>query len=258
VPSAASAFVSSIFLQSGGTGYISFASSKNASSQYTGVASDQLSITNASSTVFNEQTSAVIGQYGATLSRQTIVTASGDFSTLGLGNDIQIFDQSPTGFTFGLGGSAAVFQATPTPADVSGQPVASVAADANGGIAHTLATDTAAMPTGSIRYSTQITAAAPVLVVQSGAVATSQTLAQLQQQFGGTIALLGDATYLTGMNANSPAPAYAQLNGTVYPVSYVAAGQSVPLALLAGTGIAYNQIASNFIVQELHSHAAEL
>jgi len=258
MPSSASAFVSSIFLQSGGTGYVSFASGKNTSSQYTGVATEQLSITTASSTVFNAQTSAVIGQYSATLARQTIVTAAGDFSTLGLGNDIQMFDQGSTGFTFGLGGSADVFRATLTPSDVSGQSIASVAADANGGVAHALATDTAAMPGGSVRYSTQITSNAPVLIVQSGAIASSQTLAQLQQQFGGTIATLGDVSYLTGMNANAPASAYAQLNASVYAASYAVAGQGVPITLLAGTDIAYNQIASNFIAQELKSHADEL
>jgi hypothetical protein len=258
IPSSASAFISSIFLQSGGTGYVSFVSSKNTSSQYTGVASEQLSISTASSTVFNEQTSAVIGQYSATLARQTIVTAAGDFSTLGLGNDIQMFDQDLTGFTFGLGGSVDVFRATLASSDVSGQSISGVATDADGGVAHALATDTAAMPGGSIRYLTQITASAPVLVVQSGAVASSQTLAQLQQQFGGTVATLGDVSYLTGMSENAPASAYAQLNVGVYAATYAVAGQSVPITLLAGTDIAFNQIASSFIVQELKSHAAEL
>jgi hypothetical protein len=258
IPSSASAFISSIFLQSGGTGYVSFVSSKNTSSQYAGVASEQLSISTASSTVFNEQTSAVIGQYSATLARQTIVTAAGDFSTLGLGNDIQMFDQDSTGFTFGLGGSADVFRATLASSDVSGQSISGVATDADGGVAHALATDTAAMPGGSIRYLTQITASAPVLVVQSGAVASSQTLAQLQQQFGGTVATLGDVSYLTGMSENAPASAYAQLNVGVYAATYAVAGQSVPITLLAGTDIAFNQIASSFIVQELKSHAAEL
>jgi hypothetical protein len=246
IPRSASAFISSIFLQPGGTGYVSFVSSKNTSSQYTGVASEQLSISTASSTVFNEQTSAVIGQYSATLARQTIVTAAGDFSTLGLGNDIQMFDQDSTGFTFGLGGSADVFRATLTASDVSGQSIAGVA------------TDTAAMPGGSIRYSTQITANAPVLIVQSGAVASSQTLAQLQQQFGGTVATLGDVWYLTGMSESAPVSAYAQLDIGVYAATYAVAGQSVPITLLAGTDVAYNQIASSFIVQELKSHAAEL
>jgi hypothetical protein len=257
-PSSASAYISSIFLQPGGTGYISFASSRNASSQYTGVASAQLSISTVSSTVFNEQTSVVIGQYSSTLARQTIVTAAGDFSTLGLGNDIQIFDQDSTGFTFGLGGSADVFRATLTSSDVSGQSIAGVATDADGGVAHALATGTAAMPGGSIRYSTQITASAPVLVVQNGAVASSQTLAQLQQQFGGTVATLGDVAYLTGMSENAPASAYAQLNVGVYAATYAVAGQGVPITLLAGTEIAFNQIAASFIVQELKSHAAEL
>jgi hypothetical protein len=217
-----------------------------------------MQVSTASSTVFNEQTSAVIGQYTATLARQTIVTAAGDFSTLGLGNDIQMFDQDSSGFTFGLGGSADVFRATLTPSDVSGQSIASVAADANGGVTHALATDTAAMPGGSIRYSTQITAIAPVLVVQSGAVPNLQTLAQLQQQFGGAIATLSDVSYLTGMNESAPAFAYAQLNARVYAASYAVPGQSVPITLLAGTNIAYNQVASSFIVQELKSHATEL
>lgn len=208
--------------------------------------------------MFNEQTSAVIGQYGATLARRTIVTAAGDFSTLGLGNDIQMFGQDSTGFTFGLGGSADVFRATLMPSDVSGQSISGVVTDADGGVAHVLATDTAAMPSGSIRYLTQITANAPVLVVQSAAVASSQTLAQLQQQFGGTVAALGDVSYLTGMSENAPVSAYAQLNSGVYPASYAVAGQSVPITLLAGTSVAYNHIASNFIVQELKSHAAEL
>jgi hypothetical protein len=258
MPSYASAFVSSIFLQTGGTGYVSFASGKSASSQYSGIASEQLSISTASSTVFNAQTSAVIGQYSATLARQTIVTTAGDFSTLGLGNDIQIFDQDSTGFTFGLGGSAGVFKATLTPSDISGQSIASVAEDANGGVAHVLATDTAAMPGGSLRYSTQIVANGPVLIVQSGAVVNSLTLVQLQQQFGGTIATLGDVSYLTGMNANAPASAYAQLNATVYAANYAAAGQGVPTTLLAGTNIGYNQIASDFIAQELKSQADKL
>jgi hypothetical protein len=258
IPSSASAFISSIFLQPGGTGYVSFVSSKSTSSRYTGVASEQLSISTASSTVFNEQTSAVIGQYNAMLARQTIVTAAGDFSTLGLGNDIQMFDQDSTGFTFGLGGSADVFRATLTPSDVSGQSISAVANDTDGGVAHVLATDTAAMPGGSIRYSTQITASAPMLVVQSGAVANSQTLAQLQQQFGGTVATLGDVSYLTGMSGNAPASGYAQLNAGVYAATYAVAGQSVPITLLAGTDIAYNQIASSFIVQELKSYATGL
>ena len=258
IPSSASAFISSIFLQSGGTGYVSFVSSKNTRSQYTGVASEQLSISTASSTVFNEKTSAVIGQYSATLARQTIVTAAGDFSTLGLGKDIQMFGQDSTGFTFGLGGSAEVFRATLMPSDVSGQSISGVAANADGGVAHVLATDTAAMPSGSIRYSTQITADAPVLVVQSGAAATSQTLGQLQQQFGGTVATLGDVSYLTGMSENAPVSAYAQLNAGVYAATYAIAGQSVPIRLLAGTDVAYNHIASSFIVEELKSHAVEL
>jgi hypothetical protein len=169
-----------------------------------------------------------------------------------------MFDQDSTGFTFGLGGSADVFRATLTPSDVSDQSIASVAADANGGVTHALATDTAAMPAGSIRYSTQITAIAPVLVVQSGAVANLQTLAQLQQQFGGTIATLSDVSYLTGMNESAPASAYAQLNARVYAASYAVPGQSVPITLLAGTDVAYNQVASSFIVQELKSHATEL
>ena len=67
------------------------------------------------------------------------------------------------------------------PSDVSGQSISDVVTDADGGVAHVLATDTAAMPNGSIRYATQITANAPVLVVQSGAAASSQTLGQLQQ-----------------------------------------------------------------------------
>jgi hypothetical protein len=258
IPGPASPFISSVFLQSGGTGYVSFVSSKNTSSQYTGVAMEQLSITTANSTVFNAQTSAVIGQYNATLARQTIVTAAGTFSTLGLGNDIQMFDPGSTGFTFGLGGSADVFNATLTPSDISGQSIGSVAEDANGGVVHVLATDTAAMPGGSVRYSTQITANVPVLIVQSGAAANPQTLVQLQQQFGGTIATLGDASYLSGMNANAPALAYAQINASVYAASYAIAGNSVPITLLPGTGIAYNQIASSFIVQELKSRAAEL
>ena len=258
IPSSTSAFISSIFLQSGGTGYVSFVSSKNTFSQYTGVASEQLSISTASSTVFNEQTSAVIGQYSGALARQTIVTAAGDFSTLGLGNDIQMFGQDSTGFTFGLGGSADVFRATLMPSDVSGQSISGVVTDADGGVAHVLAADTAAMPSGSIRYSTQITANAPVLVVQSGAVASSQTLGQLQQQFGGTVAALGDVSYLTAMSENAPVSAYAQLNTGVYAATYAIAGQSVPITLLAGTGVGYNQIASSFIVQELKSHAGNL
>jgi hypothetical protein len=256
--SATSAFVQSIFLETGGTGYVSFASSQNAAAQYTGIATEQLSLTGATSTVFNEQTSAVLGQFSTTLVRQTIVTASGDYSTLGLGNDIQIFTQGSTGFTFGLGGAAAVLQATLTPADVSGQSVASVATDASGGVAFTLAADTSAMPAGSVRYTTQLTATAPVLVVQSGTTAGTQSLAQLQQQFGGTTATLGDTTYLTGMNANAPVAAYAQLNGSIYPASFAAAGQAVPLTLLVGTSTGYNLVASNFISQELRAHAASL
>ncbi len=256
--SSSSAFVQSVFLETGGTGYVSFASSQNAASQYTGIAAEQLSLTSATSTVFNEQTSTVIGQFGTTLVRQAVVTASGDYSTLGLGNDIQIFTQGATGFTFGLGGSPAILQAALTPADVSGQSVASVATDANGGVAFTLATDNSAMPAGSVRYTTQLTATAPLLVVQSGTSASTQSLAQLQQQFGGTTATLGDATYLSGMNASAPVAAYAQLNGSVYPASFATAGQAVPLTLLAGTSRGYNSVAANFIKQELVSHAASL
>ncbi len=248
-------FVAGIFLQSSGSGYVAFASSQNASSQFTGVASARLYTTSPTSTVFSTQTSKVIGQYNMTTSRQTIVTAQGDYSTLGLGNDIQVGQQNTSGFTYGLGGSPAILQATLTPTDVSGQAVSGIAGDATGGVAHTLATDTAPMPAGSVRYVTIVTATQPLLVVTS--TATGLTLAQLQQQYGGATATLGDATYLTGMTG-APVSAYAQLNGAVYTASYVAAGQLAQLPLIAGTPYAYNQVAANFITQELQSHANSL
>ncbi|WP_175969924.1 hypothetical protein [Burkholderia sp. BCC0322] len=248
--------VSSVFLQSGGSGYFSFASSLNASSQYTGVARAQLYTTSASSSVFSEQTSNVIGQYSMTTTRMTLVTTQGDYSTLGLGNDIQIDQQSANAFTYGVGGSPAILQATLTSTDVSGQAVSAVAIDANGGVAHTLAADTAAMPAGSVRYTTQVAALQPLLMVQSGN-PLSQTLAQLQQQYGGTIATLGDATYLTGMTG-APALAYAQLGGSVYLANYTGANQATGLSLVAGTPYAYNQTAAAFIAQELQTHAGAL
>ncbi|WP_155630872.1 hypothetical protein [Burkholderia cepacia] len=248
--------VSSVFLQSGGSGYFSFASSLNASSQYTGVAKAQLYTTSASSSVFSEQTSNVIGQYSMTTTRMTLVTTQGDYSTLGLGNDVQIDQQSANSFTYGVGGSPAILQATLASTDVSGQSVSAVALDANGGVAHTLAADTAAMPAGSVRYTTQVTALQPLLTVQSGN-PISQTLAQLQQQYGGTIATLGDATYLAGMTG-APAQAYALLGGSVYPANYTGANQATGLSLVAGTPYAYNQTAAAFIAQELQTHAGAL
>ncbi|KVH51154.1 hypothetical protein WJ39_08310 [Burkholderia diffusa] len=191
-----------------------------------------------------------------TTSRTTLVTAQGDYSTLGLGNDIQVGQQNTNGFTYGLGGSPVILQATLASTDVSGQAVSAVATDANGGVAHTLGADTATMPSGSVRYTTQVMALQPLLIVQSGN-ALSQTLAQLQQQYGGTIATLGDATYLSGMTG-APASAYAQLGGGVYPASYAGANQVTSLSLVAGTPYAYNQTATTFIVQELKSHANAL
>jgi hypothetical protein len=192
------------------------------------------------------------------LTRMTLVTSSGDFSTLGLGNDIQMTGQSTNGFTFGLGGSPGVLQASVTSIDISAQPVVNVANDGMGGVGHTLVGDTATMPAGSVRYSIEVTATAPILVVQMQTMAGTSTLAQLQQLYGGTIATLGDVSYLGGMNAGAPVSAYAQLNGVVYLASYTAPGQPVPLTLLAGFEIAYNQTAAAFIVQELKSHASAL
>ncbi len=251
-------FVPSIFLESGGSGYISFLASENSSAQYSGIASEQLSLTSASSTVFNEQTSAVIGQYIATLTQMTLVTGSGDFSTLGLGNDMQLTGQSANGFTFGLGGSPGVLQATLISTDISGQPIGSVANDVIGGVGHTLTGDTSAMPAGSIRYSMEVTTTTPMLVVNRGSSAGSSTLAQLQQDFGGTIATLGDVSYLSGMSASAPASAYAEISGVLYPATYVATGQPVPEFLLNGIELAYNQTAATFIVQELKTHASVL
>ena len=67
-----------------------------------------------------------------------------------------------------MGGSPAILQATLTSTDVSGLTVSTVATDANGGVAHTLAADTATMPAGAVRYTTHVTALQPLLIVPSG------------------------------------------------------------------------------------------
>lgn len=250
--------VPTIFLQEKGGGYASFASSRNDSSRYTGIVKQQLYLTRANGTVLSQQTNTVIGQYRAIARRMALVSAHGHFSSLGLGNDIQIGQQDASGFTFGLGGSPAVLQATITPEDVSGRLIAEVAIDANGGVAHTLADDAATMPPGSIRYTTQVSAVQPVLIVQNGLAELPQTLVQLQQQYGGTISSLGGVLYLSGMDAAAPDSAYAQLNGAVYPAAYADAGGPTPITLLAGTPYAYNETAAEFIAQRLQTHADAL
>jgi hypothetical protein len=133
----------------------------------------------------------------------SLVTSSAAFRTLYPGNDMQLAAQSVNGFMFGLGGSPGVLQATLTSTDISGQPVGSVANDVIGGVGHTLTGDTSAMSAGSIRYAMEVTTTTPMLVVNRGSSAGSSSLAQLQQDFGSTIATLSDVSYLSGMSVSA-------------------------------------------------------